>query len=100
MGPAHLVVVAIFTARPGREADLRAALRAMIEPTLQEAGCLNYDLHASNDEPGLFFFHETWTSAEAHRAHLDTAHVRNLLTLTPNLLAAPIRELKGTRLEA
>lgn len=100
MSSAHLVVVAIFAAKPGREADLRSALRAMVEPTRREAGCLNYDLHISNDEPGLLFFHETWATAEAHRAHLGTPHVRNLLVLAPDLLAAPIRELKGTRLEA
>lgn len=99
MKPAPLVVVAIFTAKAGLEADLRTALRAMVEPTRREVGCLNYDLHSSNHEPGLLFFHETWASAQHHAAHLETPHVRHLLTLTPRLLAEPIRELKGARLE-
>ena len=58
---------------------------------------LNYDLHRSDDCPGLF--HETWATADDHRAHLDTTHVRHLLAITPALLLEPIHELKGSRIE-
>ena len=71
----------------------------MLAPTRREAGCLHYDLHRADDDPGLFFFHETWASVDHHRAHLDTLHLRHLLTMTPNLLLEPIRELKGRRIE-
>ncbi len=63
------------------------------------AGCLNYDLHRSDDDPGMFFFHETWATADDHRAHLDTQHVRHLLAIAPDLLLEPIRGLKGRRIE-
>ena len=99
MDSSRLVVVAIFRAREGREQALSTALQAMLAPTRAEAGCLNYDLHRSNDDPGLFYFHETWASADGHRAHLDTPHVRHLLEITPELLLEPIRELKGRRIE-
>ena len=99
MDPRPLTIVAMFRARPGQEEALADALRAMPTPTRLERGCLNYDLHRSNDDPRLFFFHETWASVDDHRAHLDTGHVRHLLTITPDLLLEPIRELKGTRLE-
>ena len=99
MDSSRLVVVAIFRAREGREQALSTALQAMLAPTRAEAGCLNYDLHRSNDDPGLFYFHETWASADDHRAHLDTPHVRHLLEVTPELLLEPIRELKGRRIE-
>ncbi len=99
MDSSRLVVVAIFRARAGREQALSTALQAMLAPTRLESGCLNYDLHRSNDDPGLFFFHETWVSADDHRAHLDTQHVRHLLEITPELLLEPIRELKGRRIE-
>ncbi len=95
-----LTVVAVFQARPGREMALEAALRAMVAPTQQEVGCLNYDLHRSDDDPRLFFFHETWRSVADHRAHLDTPHVRHLLAISPDMLHEPIREFKGSRLEA
>ena len=99
MDPPPLTIVAIFRARPGCELDLEQALRALVPPTQKESGCLNYDLHASLDEPGLFYFHETWRSADDHIAHLGTPHVKHILAISPELLREPIRELRGRRLE-
>ena len=100
MDPELLTVVAVFLARPGHEMVLGAALRAMLLPTRSEDGCLNYNLHQGSEDPGLFFFHETWESADHHKAHLGTPHVRHLLEISPDMLLEPIRELKGSRIEA
>jgi quinol monooxygenase YgiN len=99
MEPQPMVVVAVFRARQGHEPALEDALRAMLQPTRREPGCLNYDLHRGHDDPGLFFFHETWVSADHHAAHLKTPHVQHLLAISPALLIEPIREYKGRRLE-
>ena len=99
MEPGPLTVVAVFRTRAANEMALRTALQAMILPTREEAGCMNYDLHQADNDPGSFFFHETWESADHHRAHLDTPHVRQLLALTADLLVEPIREFKGRRVE-
>jgi quinol monooxygenase YgiN len=98
MDPERLTIVAVFRARAGSEDALREALSALPGPTRDEIGCLNYDLHDSPEERGLFFFHETWETAEHHRAHLATSHIRHLLTVTPDLLAEPIREYRGRRI--
>jgi quinol monooxygenase YgiN len=97
--PGPLTVVAVFRSQPANELALKTALHAMLGPTRDEPGCLNYDLHQAEDEPGSFFFHETWETAEHHRAHLDTPHVRRLLALTADLLVEPIREFKGRRID-
>ena len=47
-----------------------------IEPTRAEAGCLFYDLHQSDEQPGVFFFHEAWTGRDALRQHMGTPHMR------------------------
>ena len=78
---------------------LGAALRAMLLPTRNEDGCLNYDLQGNGD-PGLLFFHETRESADHHQAHLYTPEVCHLLEISPDMLLEPIRELKGRRIEA
>jgi quinol monooxygenase YgiN len=96
----QLTVVAVFRTRPEDAMPLRVALQAMLVPTRREVGCVNYDLHEAIDDPGLFFFHETWESTDHHRAHLDTPHVRQLLTIVPKLLIEPIYELKGGRVES
>ena len=83
-----ITVVATFQARPGTEAELRAALLGLLAPTRQEAGCLNYDLHASPEEPGRFLFHENWTSRELLDAHLKSPHVAELLPRVDELCPA------------
>jgi quinol monooxygenase YgiN len=83
-----LTVVATFQARPGKEAELRAAFTGLLAPTRQEPGCLNYDLHQSPDDPAKFLFHENWTSKPALDAHLASAHVQALLPRVDELCVA------------
>jgi quinol monooxygenase YgiN len=84
-----LAVVATMQARPGREDELRTALTGLLAPTRREAGCLNYDLHVSTDDPARFLFHENWTSAAHLEAHLRSAHVQAVLARLDELCAAP-----------
>lgn len=70
-----LTVIAWMKAAPGKEDELRAALEALIEPTRQEDGFVNYDLHQAEDDPGKFFFYENWESGAHLDAHLATPHL-------------------------
>ena len=88
MSAKTITVVATFEARPGREADLKAALIALVAPTRKEMGCLNYDLHASPEDPAKFLFHENWSSKAALDAHMETAHIKALLPRVDELCAA------------
>jgi quinol monooxygenase YgiN len=80
-----ITVIATFQAKPGMEAALKEVLIGLVEPTRKEAGCINYDLHQSPDEPGKFLFHENWTSRELLDAHLKSAHIAALLPRVPEL---------------
>lgn len=64
-----VTVVAIIKVKEGQEARARAVLQAVVPPTLQEPGCLAYDLHQSVTEPTEFMFFERWESDEALAAH-------------------------------
>ena len=79
MSAKNITVVATFQARPGKEAELKKALLTLVAPTRKEAGCINYDLHQSPDEPGKFLFHENWTTKAALDAHLQMPHIQVLL---------------------
>ncbi len=92
-----LTVVAVFRARPGREDDLATTLSAMLGPTRAEDGCERYDLHRVDGDPGLFFFDEIWTTADAHATHVLTPHVQALLAQKSDLFDWPIVEYKGRR---
>ena len=84
-----VTVIATFQARPGKEAELRRALTALVGPTRQEAGCLNYDLHRLPEDPAEFLFHENWTSKAHLNAHLRSAHIQALLPRVDELCPAP-----------
>src|ERR1022692_1379766 len=79
MSAKTITVVATFQAKPGKEAELKKALIGLVAPTRKKAGCINYDLHASPDDPARFLFHENWTSQAHLDAHLQSAHIRALL---------------------
>lgn len=84
-----LTVVATFQARPGKEAELRTALTGLVAPTQKEAGCLNYDLHQSTDDPAQFLFHENWSSKAHLDVHLQSPHIKALLPRVDTLCVEP-----------
>ena len=70
-----LTIVAKITARPGREALVRAELEKLVPITRAEAGCLQYDLHVDTGAPGVFLFFENWESRELWQAHMNAPHL-------------------------
>ncbi len=76
---ADLNVVALLKAKPGSEAQVQAALAALVAPTLAEAGCIAYELFESKAEPGTFITVEKWASQADLDAHLGTTHVQAAL---------------------
>ena len=83
----ELTVTVRVKAKPGKEAELEKAWRAIIGPTHNEAGCLKYVLHRAVDDPGLMISIERWTSKEAIDQHMAAPHVQALLSRVPELVA-------------
>ncbi len=73
-----VVLTATVKALAGQEAVIRATLLNMVAPSRAEPGCICYNLHESNDEPGLFNFYEQWADQAAFDAHLETPHFLGL----------------------
>ena len=42
------------------EGRLEQELRAMVEPTHAEPGCINYDLHGQSDDGRVFVIYENY----------------------------------------
>ena len=83
-----ITLVATAQARPGKEKELRDALLGLVAATRKEAGCLNYDLHVSAQDPSKFLFHENWESQAAIDAHMKSPHVQALLPRVDELCMA------------
>ena len=70
-----LRAVARVRAVAGSEKTVRDALVAMVAPTREEEGCLDYRLHVVDDDPGLFYFVALWRSEADLDAHLEEPHI-------------------------
>jgi quinol monooxygenase YgiN len=86
----RVTVLARVRARAGKETEVRQFLLALVAPSRAEAGCLNYDLHQSTNDPTEFMFYENWTSRAALDAHAAMPYLDEFDALSEGLLAAPV----------
>jgi quinol monooxygenase YgiN len=96
--PKLLTVVAQMHAQPGKEDALRQVLLTLIEPTRKEEGCVQYDLHEENGQPGHFVFYENWRSKEALDLHLASPHFTAILPRLAELCSRPAEIAACTRI--
>lgn len=83
-------VVARVKAVKGMEERVRQECLALVAPSRTDAGCINYDLHQSEDDPALLLFYENWTSKEDLDRHLDAAHSLRFDERTEGMLDGPV----------
>ncbi|MFQ2586852.1 putative quinol monooxygenase [Aeromonas caviae] len=72
--PSPITVIARLDAKPEFADRFRAALNPLIAATLQEPGCLRYQLHQSLESPHGWMLHEEWESETALLAHQQQPH--------------------------
>ncbi len=82
-----VTVVAKLVAKDGLESRVKTELLKMVEETLKEDGCLNYDLHVALDDPRVYLFYENWESKAALDKHMQTAHFIHLSSLVAELFS-------------
>ena len=84
-----LRVVAHLTAKPDKIEETREALLKLIEKTRAEDGCVTYELMQNNTDPTDFTFVEEWSDDAALDAHLQTDHIKLIVSRAGELRAAP-----------
>lgn len=77
---AHVKIVAVLTAKPGKAEALAALLDGMLAPSRGEAGCLRYDLWRDQANVERFVLDELYVDDAAIAAHRETAHFRDYLS--------------------
>ena len=82
-----LTIVARIGADPERVEFAEAELSKLIEPTLNEAGCIRYDLHRDNDDPAVLLLYENRQNRDPWQAHLSSLHVAAYAKATEGALA-------------
>ena len=90
MSEKKVTVLARIKAREGSEDEVRRELTALVAPTHQEAGCIDYVLHQGAEDKTLFMFYENWASKEALDEHLQMPYLRAFVAKAEELLAEPL----------
>lgn len=81
-----LTVIAIATAKAGMEEALRATQTKLVGETLNEPGCLRYELNQSLDDGRSLVFVESWASEALWRAHMSGAAIQRFAASGANRL--------------
>lgn len=84
--PSELTLVAFLRAKPGQSEELSRRLNALVEPTRAEAGCINYDLHRSNEDETVWMLYENWRSAADLDAHFETPYLKEFVARRAEVL--------------
>lgn len=92
MSKPHTVVV-VLEAKQGKENELAAALKAVIQPSRSESTCLEYRLHKSIENPNQFVLYENWESKEKHQKQFTKPYIVELGEKLNDLLAKPYQAI-------
>lgn len=75
VGDDEITVMAYFTAKSGKEAELRAELLALVEPASHEPGVLRFELYASIEDPAVLGALDTFADQAALDSHVASPPV-------------------------
>jgi len=75
MSAKPLTIVAIIESTEAGRELVQSELEKLIEPTRNEEGCIQYDLHQDNENPNLFLFFENWVNRELWQVHMENENL-------------------------
>jgi quinol monooxygenase YgiN len=95
MSNERLVVVAIATAKPGQEAELKSRLEGVAKASWSEPGVVTYAVHDMVEASNQFMMVEVYASDAAFQSHLETDHVKALIADLPLLVLGDLIVYQG-----
>jgi quinol monooxygenase YgiN len=95
----ELFVFGRFHARPGLESAVGEAVRNVLGPTREEAGCLSIHAFRSTRDPRLFYVHSRWTNESAFENHTGLPHTVRFIERVEPLIDHPLDVTRGERID-
>jgi quinol monooxygenase YgiN len=95
----ELFIFGRFHALPGNESAVEEALRDVIGPSREEAGCVSIHAFRSTREPRLFYIHARWADEAAFEHHAGLPHTVRFIERMQALVDHPL-DLARARLVA
>nr|WP_219340083.1 putative quinol monooxygenase [Spartinivicinus marinus] len=77
-----MIIVARIEAFPEHAEFVKQELLKLVEPSRQDPGSVQYQLHQDNSNPALFFFYEVWENEVLFQEHMQTTHLNNYIAVT------------------
>ena len=84
-----IYVMARISVTPESAVAAKTILTTLVAASLEEAGCLAYELFQRPDAPHVFQTVEQWTDQAAVDAHMKTAHVGAAIAAAGPMFTAP-----------
>ena len=64
-------------------------LKKLVDASVQEDGCIAYELFQYKDEPTLYVIKDEWKDEDALSRHMETPHYKYFVHILPALLEKP-----------
>lgn len=87
-------IVAEIHAKPGKEADLRAATLPLVELVRSDPKNLVYFLQEDREAPGHFIFYEVFANQADFEAHNATPYVQQWFAKLPSLADGGVKVMR------
>jgi len=71
----QLPIIVKFKVKEDKVDLVTTELLKIIEPTRQEEGCIQYDLHRDLEDPSILMFYEIWETVDHWRVHDKQEHI-------------------------
>lgn len=89
MSDEKIVLMARLKVKADKIEEAKTAALAIVEPSRNEAGCINYDVHQTIDDPTVFIWHETWANQKAIDEHFEMSYFKEFGSIVEQICEAP-----------
>jgi autoinducer 2-degrading protein len=91
-----LVLHVTVHVKPEHASEFFALARHNAEQSVQEPGCLRFDIVQDRDDPHCFRYYEVYQDDAALVSHRATPHFKRYFETTQSWMAAPVERKLGT----
>jgi quinol monooxygenase YgiN len=86
-----LYIFAPLEPLPGKRDALREVIKAVVEPTRAEAGCIRVNVYESDTG---FYIHSKWQDKAAFEAHRHLPHTVRFVAQASELITHPLKAIR------
>ena len=85
-----LTITIRIQVKPGMEEQFKQEYLSIVTLTLDEEGCISYNLYQSQTDPSVFMLYENWVSKQDYHQHLQMSYMKVINERANKFLAEPL----------